>query len=118
MKCLKLLTLLLTMLSYQSWNAQIFIADTNVCGNAEVMFKDVHLIPLGKTVVNRFWDFDGVNKDTTASDSVYFSYSNTVAGNPLTVSLTVVYDDASTASFTRIIQTRNGNKGCPWTRRK
>ena len=67
------------------------------------MFKDVHLIPLGKTVVNRFWDFDGVNKDTTASDSVYFSYSNTVAGNPLTVSLTVVYDDASTASFTRII---------------
>lgn len=103
MKCLKLLTLLLTMLSYQSWDAQIFIADTNVCGNAEVMFKDVHLIPPGKTVVNRFWDFDGVNKDTTASDSVYFSYSNTVAGNPLTVSLTVVYDDASTASFTRII---------------
>lgn len=103
MKCLKLVALLLTLLSFQSWNAQIFIADTNVCGNTEVMFKDVHLSPPGKTVVNRYWDFDGVNKDTTAADSVFFSYANTVAGNPLTVSLTVVYDDASTATFTRVI---------------
>lgn len=96
--------LVFLILSFQNWHAQIAIADTNVCGNTQVQFKDVHIIPVGKTVVNRFWDFDGVNKDTTAEDSVFFAFANTVAGSQLTVSLTVVYDDASTANFTRIVR--------------
>jgi gliding motility-associated-like protein len=104
MKMFRLLVLSLFALTFQQWSAQIFIADTNVCGNTTVMFKDVHSVPGGKTVQTRYWDFDGVNKDTTVEDSVYFAFANTIAGNQSTVSMTVVYDDATTASFTRVIR--------------
>lgn len=104
MKIIRLLTLVITILTYQNWSAQIFIADTNVCGNTQVLFKDLNAVPSGKAVVNRYWDFDGVNKDTTAEDSVFFTFANTVAGSQLTVNLTVVYDDASTANFTRVVR--------------
>lgn len=104
MKIIRLLTLVITILTYQNWSAQIFIADTNVCGNTQVLFKDINAVPSGKAVVNRYWDFDGVNKDTTTEDSVFFTFANTVAGSQLTVNLTVVYDDASTANFTRVVR--------------
>ena len=104
MKIIKLVTLVLSILAYQNWSAQIYIADTNVCGNTQVLFKDINPIPAGKAVVNRYWDFDGVNKDTTTEDSVFFAFANTVAGSQLTVNLTVVYDDASTANFTKVVR--------------
>ena len=104
MKIIKLVTLVLSILAYQNWSAQIYIADTNVCGNTQVLFKDINPVPAGKAVVNRYWDFDGVNKDTTTEDSVFFAFANTVAGSQLTVNLTIVYDDASTANFTRIVR--------------
>jgi len=104
MKIVKLLMIAFIVLVCQKWSAQIFIADTNVCGNTQVKFKDTNTPPAGKTVVNRYWDFDGVNKDTTAEDSVYFAFANTIAGNQSTVSLTVEYDDASRATFTRVVR--------------
>jgi gliding motility-associated-like protein len=104
MKIIKLLTLIISILTYQEWSAQIFIKDTNVCGNTQVLFKDTNSVPSGKTVVNRYWDFDGVNKDTTAEDSAFFTFANTVAGSQLTVNLIVEYSDATTATFTKVVR--------------
>jgi gliding motility-associated-like protein len=104
MKIIRLIALVITILFYQNLSSQIFISDTNVCGNTQVTFKDIHLVPPGKTVVKRYWDFDGVNKDTTVDDSVDFTFANTIAGSQSTVSLMVEYDDASTATFTRVVR--------------
>lgn len=100
MRLLKLFILLFSSLFFGSLSSQIFIADTNVCGNTKAIFRDVHVPPVGKSVAKRFWDFDGVNKDTTTIDSVIFAYSNSIAGATLTVNLTVEYDDATRAILT------------------
>lgn len=104
MKIFKILIVAFLALAFEDGFSQIYIADTNVCGNTQVQFKDTNSVPAGKTVVARYWDFDGVNKDTTVDDSVYFSFANTIAGSQLTVNLTVLYDDASTANFTTVVR--------------
>lgn len=118
------LVLALCILATLSKANTLYVKDTNVCVNAPVIIKDTHTPPTGRTVIARYWDFDGVNKDTTTEDSVMRTYPASDAGRQFTVRLTVKYDDASTFDQTVILYIRslpiidtfyaNRQITCPW----
>lgn len=75
--------------------ADIYVRDTNVCAGSTIIFRDTHTPPAGRVVINRYWDFGNLNKDTTSGDSVGFTFAPSDAGNSLTVTLISKYDDGS-----------------------
>lgn len=86
-----------SILAIPSFAIGFVVKDTNVCANTPFLFKDTSTPPAGLTIINRNWNFDGVNSQNSTVDSIYFTYST--IGQKYTVTLLLTYSDNSTQAF-------------------
>jgi len=89
--------LIFVLASTYSYALGFVIKDTNVCVSSPFLFKDTTTPPAGLTIINRNWNFDGINSVNSTVDSVYYTY--TTSGVQYTVTLTVTYSDNSSVSW-------------------